>query len=94
MSRKVVYIFLNIVAFILLRYLTVIIYFLAGGIGNNYQYSFWMYVPALFLQITLMIFLKNIKAINSTIQYGTILILLVLFICIHFELFSGFIFPR
>ncbi|CAG5002275.1 hypothetical protein DYBT9275_02855 [Dyadobacter sp. CECT 9275] len=78
--RVIIYYIINVFVFILLRYATILLIFIAWGIGNNYTYSFLQYLPALFLQVFLIIYSrKRIKWLEVKNQNIVIFILLCLF---------------
>jgi hypothetical protein len=81
---------LQIFLFIALRYLTVLFFFFRG-IGPYCKDSFWDYIPALFFQIALLIFLilqhQRKKEKKEIVFYSIVIIVLIsMFLCAHLRL--------
>jgi len=90
MKRLIILVLVNLVTFIILRVSTVFIAFYFFGIGasaSSQKYEKVIFIPALFIQILLLVslFLKRkfIKITNEMI--GLIAITLIMYLLGHFE---------
>ena len=86
---------LNIIIFVVLRYVSIIIIFL-NGIGPYAKYSIWDYVPAFLFQVSFIAYLiiKNKGQKQKVIFYFIVIIqLTLLMIGSHFRLISNHIIP-
>jgi len=88
---------IQIIIFILLRYLSAVYIFLQG-VGPSMEYSIWDYVPALLIQVILILFLilraKRRNEVKVIILYiFVIVVLILLFLGRHFNLIPQVIVP-
>jgi hypothetical protein len=93
--KNILLFILNIVVFILLRYITILIIFL-NGIGPHAKYSFWDYIPVFLLQSTFLIYflIKKKKQKQKVLFYSiTLVALTLLFLGSHLRLIPSKIIP-
>ena len=83
---------LNLICFIVLRYLNIFLIFLMGGYASNlYKDSYWYLLPSYLLQVFGLIYFAN-KTKNNF--YHTIIIIVsVLFVCSYLRLIPEVILP-
>jgi len=66
-GKNIMFVILNIVCFILLRYLTILIIFLIGGYASNqFIDSYWYFFPSYFLQVLVLIIIVK-KSFTKTL---------------------------
>lgn len=61
-GKNIMFVILNIVCFILLRYLTILMIFLIGGYASNqFIDSYWYFFPSYLLQVLVLIITNKTK---------------------------------
>ncbi len=92
MKKKLIIISLNIICFILLRYLNILIIFLIGGYASNLSKdSYWYLLPSFLLQASSIIYVAN-KTQNK-LHYTGLLVISILFIGSYLRLIPEIILP-
>ena len=93
LSMKIIIIlFLNLVCFIVLRYVNIFIIFLVGGYASNlYKDFYWHLLPPYLLQVLGLIYFAN-KTKNN-FYYITIIVISILFVSSYFRLIPEIILP-
>lgn len=96
MVRKTVFIAINIAIFIGLRYLNILHLFLRGKMGNNYQYSFWDYLPSFLIQVLILLLYNRFSDKKNHDNYTVVLSILTitfLYLLSHFRVIPNSVIP-
>ena len=92
MKKIIIILFLNLIYFIVLRYINIFMIFLMGGYASNlYKDSYWYLLPSYLLQILGLIYFAN-KTKNN-FYYIIIIVISMLFIGSYLRLIPEVILP-
>jgi len=89
MGKNIMFVILNMVCFILLRYLTILMIFLIGGYASNqFIDSYWYFFPSYLLQVLVLIITNKTK-----LHYIVIGIISILYLASCLRLIPSVILP-